>query len=129
LHPFSFGDDAFGASYTNSTYPDGMRYRGRTLGFSLDDDSTLASLQASWSDPSGRFYELTLHHATIGTSHTPLGANIVSTTPVLLNLAEARIGIPWRGLRLDIAGRVQDDQPRPHSGFAAALEVGLRADL
>ena len=39
---FSFGDDIYGFSYTNGTYPDGMRYRGRTIGFSLDDDSTPA---------------------------------------------------------------------------------------
>ncbi|HYS44973.1 MAG TPA: capsule assembly Wzi family protein, partial [Rhizomicrobium sp.] len=36
--PFSFGDHVYGFSYTNGQYPDGMRYRGRTLGFSLDTD-------------------------------------------------------------------------------------------
>ena len=128
-HPFSFGDDLFGFSYTNGTFFDGMRYRGRTLGFSLDDDSTLLSLQGSWTDAGGRFYELSLHHATIGTSHTPGGYNIVSTLPVLLNLAEARVGLPWNGFRVDLAGRVQDDQPRPRSGVAAAVELALRKEL
>ena len=126
---FSFGDDVYGFSYTNGQYPDGMRYRGRTLGFSLDDDSTLLSLQGSWSDAAGRFYELALHHATIGSSHSR-GANIVSPLPVIVNMGEARVSLPFslnsRTFHLDLAGRLQDDQPRPHQGVAAAVEVALR---
>jgi hypothetical protein len=131
--PFSFGDYVYGFSYTNGQYPDGMRYRGRTLGFSLDSDATVLSLQGSWSDTAGRFYELSLHHATIANSHTPPGYNIVTRSPVLLNMAEARVSLPFtvnnRTFKLDIAGRLQDDQPRPHGGFAAAIEVALRAPL
>jgi hypothetical protein len=44
-----------------------------------------------------------------------------------LNMAEARVSLPWQTLTLDLAGRLQDDQPGPHSGFAAAVEVALRA--
>jgi hypothetical protein len=131
-HPFSFGDNIYGFSYTNGQFPDGMRYRSRTLGFSLDDDSILASLQGSWTDDDGRFYELSLHHATIGNSHS-VGANIVSLTPVVVNMGEARLSLPLtlngRTFHLDLAGRLQDDQPRPHNGFAAAVEVALRAPL
>ena len=129
---FSFGDYFYGFSYTNGTYPDGMRYRGRTIGFSLDDDSTLLSLQGSWSDEAGRFYELSLHHATVGSSHS-LGRNILSPTPVLINMGEARVSLPLamgeHRLKLDLAGRLQDDQLRPKSGFAAAIEASLRLDL
>lgn len=126
---FSFGDDRYGFSYTNGTFIDGMRYRGRTLGFSLDDDSTLFSLQGSWSDAGGRFYEVSLHHATIGSSHS-VGANIVSPLPVTVNMGEARVSLPLqRGMTLDLAGRLQDDQLRPHSGFAAAAEAAIRIGL
>jgi hypothetical protein len=128
-HPFSFGDNLYGFSYTNYTFSDGMRYRDRTLGFSLDDDSTLLSLQGSWTDAGGRFYELAVHHAVIGNSHS-IGANIVSTKPVVVNMGEARLSLPFdlqgRTFHVDLDGRLQDDQPRPHSGFAAALEVALR---
>jgi hypothetical protein len=52
---------------------------------------------------------------------------------VLLNMAQARVSLPFtlnnRTFKLDIAGRVQDDQPRPRSGFDAAIEVALRAPL
>jgi hypothetical protein len=129
---FSFGNNVYGFSYTNGQYPDGMRYRGRTLGFSLDTDSTLLSLQGSWSDQADRFYQLTLHHATIDGNHS-VGANIVSATPVIVNMAEARVSLPLtlnnRSFHLDLAGRLQDDQPRPHQGFAASVEVALRAPL
>jgi len=128
LNIFSFGNYEYGVSYNNSLYTDGMRYRGRTIGFSLDNDSRLASLQGSWSDSGGRFYELSLHHASIGSSHS-LGANILTPTPVTINLAEARVSLPFRWMKLDLAGRLQDDQLRPRHGFAASLEAGLRIGL
>ena len=129
-HPFSFGDNIYGFSYTNGTFIDGMRYRGRTLGFSLDDDSTLLSLQANWSDAGGSFYELTLHHATIGNSHS-IGDNILSISPVVVNVAEARFALPviFGRWRLELRGQIQDDQPRPHKGFSAAMETALKLPL
>lgn len=125
---FSFGDVLHGAAYNNFEYPDGLRYRGRTLGFSLDSDSTLLSLQANWRDTGGRFYEISLHHVAISDPLNTSG-NVITTAPVHVRMGEARIGLPWNDFRLDVAGRLQGDQPRPHSGFAAAIEMGLRADL
>ena len=131
--PFGFGSHIYGYTYTDTQFPDGMHYRGRTLGFSLDTDSSLLSLQGSMSDDDGRFYELAFHHATIGNHHSPPGINSVSYTPVIVNMAEARVSLPFtlnhRTFKLDLAGRLQDDQPRPHSGVAAAIEVALRAPL
>jgi len=130
--PFSFGNFIHGYTYTDTQFPDGMHYRGRTLGFSLDTDSTLLSLQGCWSDEEGRFYQLALHHAVIGNHNTP-GVNIVSRPPVLLNMAEARLSLPFnlggRDFHLDLAGRLQDDQPRPHAGSAAAVEVALKVPI
>jgi len=105
-----------------------MRYRGRTIGFSLDNDSRLLSLQGSWSDSGGRFYELSLHHANVSNIHS-VGVNILTPTPVTINLAEARVSLPFRWMKLDLAGRLQDDQLRPRHGFAASLEAGLRIGL
>jgi hypothetical protein len=119
----------YGFSYTNALYPDGMRYRGRTIGLSLDDDSRLLSLQGAWSDSGGRFYELSLHHASIGNIHS-VGANIVSPlAPVSLNLVEARVTVPWRALKLDLAARYQDKEIPPKTGDAAAIEAALRVNL
>jgi hypothetical protein len=132
LTAFDFGNPLYGFTYTDNQYPDGMRYRGRTLGFSLDNDSTLWSLQSSWTDAADRFYELTFHHAAIGNARSA-GVNIVSPVPVLMNVAEARVALPVSlgdsGFKLDLAARLQDDQPRPKRGFEAAVEAALRIGL
>ena len=125
---FSFGDVLHGAAYTNGSYPDGMRYRGRTLGFSLDSDSRLLSLQGGWSDAHGVFYELSLHHADISNPNNPDG-NVVTTVPVIVNMGEARVTLPLRIFKLDLALRLQDDQPRPQKGFAATFESAIRIGL
>jgi hypothetical protein len=116
-------------SYTNYSYTDGMRYRGRTIGFSLDDDSRLLSLQGAWSDSGGRFYEVSFHHANISNLHS-IGDNIVSPlAPVSLNMGEARVTVPFRAFKLDLAARYQDRQIPPKTGDAAAIEAALRINL
>ncbi len=121
---FSFGNLFHGFAYNNYDYVDGMRYRNRTLGFSLDSDSRLASLQASLTNRLGNTFTLSLHRAQISTPEN-LAGNVVTTAPVTINLAELRISLPWRGYKIEIAGRIQDDQPRPKSGFSAAAEIAL----
>jgi hypothetical protein len=69
---FSFGNVGYGVSYNNSAYPDGMRYRGRTLDFSLDSDSRLLTLQGAITDAKDRGYTLSLHRAHV--SSAPTGA-------------------------------------------------------
>jgi hypothetical protein len=125
---FSFGKVLHGFSYNNGGYLDGMRYRGRTMGFSLDSDSRLLSLQAGWSDPAGRFYELSVHNAHVSNPNNGLG-NTVTSAPVRINMAEARVGLPWHSMKLDLALRLQDDQPRPRSGLEAGFDIALRAPL
>ena len=125
---FSFGDYIYGYAYNDSKYVDGMRYRDRTLGFSLDNDSRLASLQASWIAPNAFVYTLTYHHAWIG-SPDSIGANVVSATPVVVNIGEAGIRMPLSWGTFDIKGRLQDDQPRPDRGFLAAIETVLTVNF
>lgn len=130
---FSFGDVEHGAAYNNAQYPDGTRYRGRTLGFSLDSDSRLASLQTSWVDKRNWTYTFSVHHAWISTPENPGNGvgigNVVTTAPVTVNLGEARITMPLRWATIDIAGRLQDDQPRPSHGFKASIEAALTFNL
>jgi hypothetical protein len=130
LDIFSFGNVDHGAAYNNFQYIDGMRYRGRSLGFSLDSDSRLLSLQASWADDNDWSYEATLHHAIISNPNNAAG-NVVTTAPVIVNMAEARVAIPmWQtGMKLDLAARVQDDQPRPDHGATGAFEAALTANF
>lgn len=125
---FSFGNDLYGVTYHDFKYPDGNTYRGRTLGFSLDVDSRLASLQASWIGPHSVTYTLTYHHAAIGSPQSA-GTNIVTTSPVTINIGEARIQVPFSWGKLDVEGRLQDDRPRPEKGFKAAIETALTVYL
>lgn len=122
---FSFGNVAHGVAYNNSTYVDGMRYRGRTLGFSLDSDSRLASLQASWMGHGNWTYTLSYHRAWISTPQN-VGGNILSAAPVTIDFGEARIGVPFFWGSVELAGRIQGDRPRPDRGFEASIEAALR---
>lgn len=123
---FSFGDVFHGFAYNNGGYPDGMRYRGRTLGFSLDSDSTLLTLQGAWRSADGWSYTLSFNHAAVSNPNNPpnLG-NVVTTAPVHINMGEARVAVPFRDLDVVVAARLQDDQPRPYHGFQAAIEASL----
>lgn len=118
-----------GSAYNNTRYTDGMRYRKRTLGFSLDSDSVLYSAQASVIDPEQRTWTLTYHRALVSSSLNTFG-NIITNTPVRFNALEARLSLPMRwgdyAARIDASGRWQSDQPRPEQGSALAVEVALR---
>ena len=124
LDIFSFGDVLHGVAYNNGDYIDGMRYRGRTIGFSLDSDSTLLTLQPNRRDQDDWSYELTLHHAAVSNPNNSQG-NVVTTAPVHINMGEARVGFPLSDMRIELAGRLQDDQPRPYHGFQASIEAAI----
>ncbi|MEY4964873.1 MAG: hypothetical protein RL274_456 [Pseudomonadota bacterium] len=125
---FSFGDARHGIAYNNGDYPDGMRYRGRSLGFSLDSDSRLFSLQGGWTDRGGRFYQLSYHRADVSHPLNTLG-NAVTAAPVKVNLGEARFTLPFRSMKFELAGRYQNDQPRPRRGAVVSVQAALRLDL
>ena len=122
---FSFNDVGYGISYTDSKYPDGLRYKGRAFGFSLDDDSRLYTVQANLTDSYDRNYTLSLHRALISRPESA-GVNPLTPQPVNINYAEARVATPFYIGILSVSGRVQDDQLRPAHGFTAAAEVSFR---
>jgi hypothetical protein len=135
---FTFSIPTQGSTYNTPKYFDGLRYRGRALGSSLDTDSELESLQVSWNGSHNETYTLTYNHAGIGglqDTGVPQGGaanagnvwgNGVTTAPVHFNLIEARIAFPWRNWKFDLAARVQDDQPRPNRGFTGAVEIATQ---
>jgi hypothetical protein len=122
------GGLVYGAAYNDNKYTDGMRYRGRTLGFSLDSDSRLSSLQASIVNAYGVTWTLTYDHANVSDSENRQ-TNVVTTKPLLINLGEIKVSVPMNSLTVNVAARLQDDQPRPKSGFAAATELSLNMRL
>ena len=126
---FSFGNVGYGVSYNDSKYPvDGMRYRGRDLGFSLDSDSRLLTVQASVVDVGDRTFTLTFHRAEVSTPFTG-AANPLTSAPVTIDIGEARVSVPWTASKFDLAARVQDDQLRPGRGLAAAIEGSMSIEF
>jgi len=121
-----------GFAYNNWDYVDGMRYRGRTLGFSLDSDSRLISFQATLTDHADRSLAVTYHHAWISDPLNGWG-NVVTSAPVELNEGQIRLSFPLefdaQKVHFDIEGRLQDDQPRPSRGYLATVEAALRVTL
>jgi len=133
-HDIWGGGNLKGYAYNNWGYLDGMRYRNRTLGFSLDSDSVLSSVQASFTDHAARTYSVTYHHAQISdlalsNGQSTTWINVVTSLPVTINEVQARISLPLEvsdtHLRLQLEGRLADDQPRPNHGRLATAELAL----
>ena len=126
LNLFGFSTVGYGITYNDYKYPgDGLRYRGRDFGFSLDSDSRLATVQANLTDAFDRSWTLSLNRAWVSRPQTG-AANVLTPTPVNINYAEGRVATPFFIGILSLTGRVQDDQLRPAHGFTAAAEVSFR---
>lgn len=132
---FTFGDILHGDAYNGTKYLSGYRYRGRSLGFSLDSDSDLISLQASTLDNNGRGFTFTYHRANVSNDCNIAGCalqiygNVVTTAPVTIDMLDAGITLPFRGMAVGVTARLQDDQPRPQRGFTGGVELSLKRSL
>jgi hypothetical protein len=140
LNWFGFGKLDYGAAYNDGKYVDGMRYRGRTLGFSLDSDSRLFSLAGALTDPDGWTYRLVYYRANINSDQLaglvpvvypdqlypdPNESNVVSAQPVQIDQVEAGLSIPLRPLTFDFSVRDQDNRPYPSGGGKLSGEIGI----
>jgi hypothetical protein len=124
---FSFGDYIYGSPYNDNKYPGGMRYRDRALGFSLDDDSKLETLQASWLGAHNVTWTLSYHHAEINAVALNPARNFVSPAAVPIDIGEARASFPLlEHFTVDAAVRYASDQPRPAQGSQGAGELRLK---
>ncbi|MDP3293321.1 MAG: capsule assembly Wzi family protein [Nevskia sp.] len=133
LDAFSFGNRVTGLAYNNDQYTDGFRYRGRTMGFSLDSDSTLFTVSGLMLMPNGWTYRAAFHNAHISTAELAAAQasgsilrNTVSAQPVTVNQYEAGVTIPWQSLSFDLGVRYQDEQPFPDVGSQFNVEAGVQ---
>jgi len=133
---FNFGDYEYGFSYNDYKYLGGLRNLDRDLGFSLDDDSKLLTLQASWLGTAGITWTLTYHHADVNVA-IPTGAeiyntsipvfNYVSSAAVPISIGQVRASFPLgQHFTVDAELRYSTDQPRPAQGSQAAGELRLK---
>lgn len=129
---FEFDDRLPGFAYNNNEYVDGFRYRGRTLGSSLDSDSVLVSLVGAMTDAAGRSVRLAWHDAQINSdalafdSPFPAYVNTVSSRPVRVHQIEGSVSVPWRALLFDLGLRWQDATPFPDRGAEWNVEAGVQ---
>lgn len=114
---------AFNVFYNHFIYRSGYRYRGRSLGSSVDGDSRLFSVVATLTDLRDWTYRLAYHNADINRDGG--GPQPVSLTPEVINVFEASLSIPWRKGNFSIGLRFQDDEPNTpfSSDFQAAIEA------
>lgn len=96
-------------TYQNFIYSDGWRYRGRSLGGSLDNDTRLITVTGQFTDTRNRFYRLTFHNADINSDGR--GRHTISLNDELIKVIEAEtiIPTPFGDVRAEI--RLQDDEP------------------
>ncbi len=111
--------------YEHGTYTTGFRYRGRTIGHTLDNDAKLFSLLLSLTDTRDWTYRLGYHHAELNRDGVQRG-NTVSATAETVNLVELGLEIPLTPSSLWFALRFQDDQPNTPNDkdFLFAAEAG-----
>ena len=101
-------------------------YRMSSHAFSIRDTN------GSPGNTHARSFSLTYHRADVSDPLNTVG-NAVTAAPVTINLVEGRISLPLRlrerTIQFDIAGRLQDDQPRPDKGFQASVEAAFTVNL
>lgn len=130
---FDFGKKMYGTAYNNGGYVDGFRYRHRTIGFSLDSDSRLLSINWRLTDNIGRRWHVTYRHAEISTPQLAAKQhsggttiNTVSAQPVTINIGEAGLDWPLGALDISAVVRIMDAVPRPSHAAHFAGEIGIR---
>ena len=134
-NPFTFDDIEHGFAYNSPKYLGGYRYRGDSLGFSLDSDSDLFTLQASYAS-ANRVITVTFDRANVSNNCNVPGCafpgeygNVVTTAPVTIDMLDTKYSFPFHDMTISISGRLQDDQPRPQRGFTGGIEIALKRSL
>ena len=73
------------------------------------------------------------YHSYLGGSNVtpmpPLSGNRVTTAPVNIDIGEARVKYPLKNLSVELAVRLQDDQPRPDKGFVGGRRMSINYRL
>ncbi|WP_168146378.1 capsule assembly Wzi family protein [Solimonas marina] len=134
INAFDFSESFHGIAYGNAGYPDGFRYHDRTLGFSLDSDSKLVTMQLMFQHHDGWRLTLAVHRAMVSTPQLaqiqaagdPRALhNVVSAVPLRFSEIDTRVSLPWGPLRGYLAMRVRNQALPNHLGGHVDGEAGL----
>ncbi len=99
--------------YNHFIYRNGYRYRGRSLGHSLDNDAMLYSVVGQVVDASNWRWRGALHRAELNRDGTvrATGGNTVSGSDETIHVAEAGVEVPIGPSLVSLDLTVQDDRP------------------
>jgi len=97
-----FGRKQLNILYNHGIYRTGYRYKGRSLGHSLDSDSKQLSMIAQFNSSDGWQYTAKYHHAEINVDGS--GINIVSVQNLNIDIIEASVqsNIGIGNLKVDV---------------------------
>ncbi|MFQ5346361.1 MAG: capsule assembly Wzi family protein [Rhodothalassiaceae bacterium] len=112
-------------TFNHFLFTDGYTFRDRTIGFSLDTDSRLLTIEGTALDAGQRSYWLRYRHAIVNETNRK---NVISANREGINIAEAGVALPtpYGDLRLEL--RAMDDRPNTpgrHKGRVEA-EASIR---
>ena len=122
-----FNERQDGATYTHFIYLDGLSFKGRPLGFSLDGDSKLVTATASLTDARNRYWYATAGRADINVTDTQRYR--VSQNREQLWLGEAGVSWPTEYGDLSLELRGYTDSANTPGVRDADMQAELRWSL
>lgn len=100
--------------YNHGRYLNGYRYRGRSMGHSLDNDARLYSLIGHVVDRQNLRWRAGFHRAELNRDGTVLAGrpgNSVSASAEDIHVLELGVEMPWGASLLSLDFTIQDDRP------------------
>lgn len=94
----------------HADFPSGLRFHGRCIGPSLDNDSQLLSIVGTLTNTREWTYRVAYHHAELNRDDIA-GGNTVSANEEAINIVELGLVVPLRNHTIGFELRLQDDQP------------------
>jgi len=124
-----FGKERYNVIYEHFIYNTGWRYKGRTLGHSLDNDSRLISVIAQYQDSNGWAYTAKYHQATINIDGT--GKNTVSVPTKNISIFEASVqrDIDFGNIKANLSHSSDDIPLLGNNGAFTSFNIALTTNF
>jgi len=119
-----FGERKYNVMYEHFIYQTGYRYKDRTLGHSLDNDSKLISVVAQYRDANGWDYTAKYHHAEINVDGR--GKNFVSIPSKNIEIFEASAqgDVGFGNIKLDLRYASNGLSSLDNNGSSTSIGIG-----
>ncbi len=109
-----------GVTFNHFLFKDGYTFRDRTIGFSLDTDSRLLTIEGTAFDAAARSYWLRYRYAIVNETNS---RNAISANREGINIAEAGVALPTPYGKLRFELRAMDDRPNTPGRSKGRIEA------